>query len=141
VLTNDRDVDIWSEFFTLPKIGVGTFGLISNTAAYADGGDWLDDVMLRLTANRQLLGDLISTHMPEVRYRPPDGTYLAWLDFGELGHESPAEHFLEHARVGLSEGSLFGRGGIGHARLNFATSEDLLAEMVERVAAVLKPSG
>lgn len=137
VLTNDRDAEIWSEFFTLPKIGVGTFGLIANTAAYADGGDWLDQVMVRLESNRQVLGDLVETQLPGVRYRSPEATYLAWLDFGSLGHVAPADHFLEHARVGLNEGSLFGIGGEGHARLNFATSEDLLVQMVERIAAVL----
>ena len=141
VLTNDRDAEVWSEFFTLPKIGVGTFGLVSNAAAYAEGGDWLDDVMMRLEATRQLLGELMNTHLPGVRYRPPDGTYLAWLDFGGLGHEAPADHFLEHARVGLSEGSLFGLGGGGHVRLNFATSDDLLIEIIERLAAVFKPAG
>ena len=137
VLTNDHDVEIWSKFFTLPKIGVGTFGLIANTAAYVDGGAWLDEVMLRLGSNRRLLSELIDTHLPMVRYRPPDGTYLAWLDFGKFDHAAPADHLLEHARVALNEGTLFGVGGAGYARLNFATSEDLLIEMVERVAAAL----
>jgi cystathionine beta-lyase len=139
VLTNGRDAEIWSEYFTLPKIGVGMFGLIANTAAYADGGDWLDTVMVRLESNRRVLGELIETQLPGVGYRPPEATYLAWLDFGQHGHTEPADHFLEHARVALNEGALFGAVGEGYARLNFATSEDLLIQMVEQVAAALKP--
>jgi cystathionine beta-lyase len=137
VLTNDRDAEAWSEFFTLPKVGVGTFGLTANTAAYTEGGDWLDAVMVRLESNRRVLGELIETHLPGVGYRPPEATYLAWLDFGRHGHAEPANHFLEHARVALSEGALFGAVGEGYARLNFATTEDLLIQMVEQVAAVL----
>ena len=137
VLTNDRDAEIWSEFFTLPKIGVGTLGLIANTAGYAEGGVWLDKVMVRLESNRRVLGELVDAQLPGVGYRPPEATYLAWLDFGPRGHVEPADHFLEHARVALNEGSLFGSGGDGYARLNFATSEDLLIQMVERVASAL----
>ena len=139
VLTNDRDAEIWSEFFTLPKIGVGTFGLIANTAAYINGADWLDTVMLHLESNRRMLGDLIDAHLPDIGYRPPEATYLAWLDFSRLGHARPAHHYLEHARVALNEGGLFGQGGEGHARFNFATSEEIMTEMVERLASALNP--
>ena len=141
VLTNGRDAEIWSNYFTYPKIGVGAFGLFANAAAYTHGGEWLDTVMVRLESNRRVLGELIETHLPGVGYRPPEATYLAWLDFGRHGHAEPADHFLEHARVALNEGALFGAVGEGYARLNFATSEDLLTQMVERVSAVIEPFG
>jgi cystathionine beta-lyase len=71
-----------------------------------------------------------------VRYRPPDGTYLAWLDCRELGlGEDPAAAFLERGRVALSPGPDFGTGGAGHARLNFATSPEILEEAITRMAA------
>ncbi|MFV1960539.1 MAG: MalY/PatB family protein [Acidimicrobiia bacterium] len=138
VLTNEEDIAPWNDYFTLEKrVAVGTFGLIANEAAYNKGEAFLNQVMVRLEANRKLLGDLITTHLPDVGYTPPEATYLAWLDFRPYGLEMPAEFLLEHARVALSEGAPFGSGGKGHARLNFATSPSILTEIVERIGAAL----
>ena len=37
------------------------------------------------------------------------------------------------ARVALSSGHVFGNGGAGHVRLNFATSQAILVEVVSRM--------
>lgn len=137
VLSKEDDRRVWSEYFTPDKIGVGTFGLIANTAAYASGGGWLEEVKLRVESNRRVLQKVMRESLPGVGFRPPDGTYLAWLDFTAHGIESPAAYFLEHARVAMTEGAPFGSGGQGHARLNFATEEAILVEVVERIAAAL----
>jgi cystathionine beta-lyase len=141
VLTNDDDVAAWSKYFTFEKVGVGTFGLLANAAGYADGGDWLDEVCVVLESNRALLGELVSELLPEVVYRPPEATYLAWLDFRPYGLDEPAAYLLEHAGVALTEGSLFRGDGRGHARLNFATQPEILTEIVERIGSSLsKPA-
>ena len=58
-----------------------------------------------------------------MRYVPPEGGYLAWLDCRELGlGDDPAAAFLERGRVALSPGPTFGEQGKGFARLNFGTS-------------------
>jgi cystathionine beta-lyase len=138
VLTNDDDVATWTSYFTFEKlVGVGTFGLIASAAAYSEGRPWLDDVVARLESNRGLLGELIDTHLPKVGYTPPEATYLAWLDFRPYGLEHPADHLLEHCRVGLNAGHLFGGGGEGFARLNFATPAPILTELIERIGAIL----
>ncbi|MBM7365728.1 MalY/PatB family protein [Gordonia hydrophobica] len=128
--------------------GPSHFGVLSHTAAFADGGEWLDALLVGLTENRDLLGQLLATHLPDVRYAPPQGTYLAWLDCRPLGFEDaegtdgpgivselagPAKAFLEHSRVALSSGHVFGSGGSGHVRLNFATSKAILTEAVTRM--------
>jgi len=41
--------------------------------------------------------------------------------------------FRQRGRVALSPGPAFGTGGEGHARLNFATSPDILTQAVERM--------
>jgi cystathionine beta-lyase len=138
VLTNDDDLAVWSEYFTMDKVGVGTFGLLANAAAYADGREWLDEVLVRLESNRVLLGELVEALLPEVRYRPPEATYLAWLDFRPYGLEEPAAYLLENAGVALTEGSLFRGDGGGQARLNFATQPEILTEIVERIGSVLQ---
>lgn len=63
----------------------GHLGVLSHTAAFQDGTEWLDDLIAGLAANRTLLGELRRTHLPQVSWTPPEGTYLAWLDCSRLG--------------------------------------------------------
>jgi cystathionine beta-lyase len=81
---------------------------------------------------------------------------LAWLDCRELGLKGmgaeevadghavvadlsgPARWFLDHARVALSSGHVFGTGGAGHVRLNFATSQAILVEAISRMGRALE---
>lgn len=137
VLTNPDDSVRWRSYYTPDKVGVGTFGLIANAAAYEGGRQWLSDVMVTLTENRELLGELIESHLPDVGYVEPDATYLAWLDFGRHGLDDPAAFLVENAGVALTGGGPFGVGGEGHARLNFATYPHILAEVLERIAGAL----
>ena len=91
-----------------------------------------------LDENRRLLAELLGRHLPEVGYRPPDGTCLAWLDCRELGlDEDPADLFLREGRVALNAGPAFGTGGEGHVRLNLATSPEILESAVRRMASAL----
>ena len=46
--------------------------------------------------------------------------------------------FLEKARVALSSGHVFGSGGEGFVRLNFATSQAILTEAVGRMGAAIR---
>jgi cystathionine beta-lyase len=74
-----------------------------------------------------------------VLYREPQGTYLAWLDCRALRLDGdPAGVFLERGRVALVSGPNFGTGGAGHVRLNLATSPELLADAVLRMASALR---
>ena len=73
--------------------------------------------------------------MPDVRCLPAEGTYLGWLDCRALGLEaSPFDHFLSKARVALSKGDSFGPEGEGFVRINFATSRQILTQLLERMA-------
>lgn len=115
---------------------VSGMGVIAQTAALNHGADFLDALLVALDENRRLLAELLADRLPGVRYRPPQGTYLAWLDCRGLRlGDDPATIFLERGRVALSSGSEFGQGGEGHVRLNFATSPEILTEAVDRMAA------
>ncbi|PKQ27177.1 MAG: cystathionine beta-lyase [Actinobacteria bacterium HGW-Actinobacteria-4] len=124
-------------FRTIPHHGPSHLGAMAQTAAYRDGGAWLDELMAGLDNNRALLARLLSEQLPDVHCREPEATYLAWLDCSdlELPGEDPAAYFLEHARVALNSGPTFGTGGAGHVRLNFATHPDILTEAIRRLAA------
>ncbi|GAA4331197.1 aminotransferase class I/II-fold pyridoxal phosphate-dependent enzyme [Streptomyces venetus] len=118
--------------------GPSHVGIIAHTAALRDGVAWLDALLAGLDANRRLLADLLAEHLPGVRYRPGDATYLAWLDCRALGlGDDPADAFLRRGRVALNSGLPFGTGGAGHARLNLATSPEVITEAVRRMTAAL----
>ena len=70
----------------------------------------------------------------------PEATYLMWLDFSGTAigdHERPAIWLREHAKVAFNDGLHFGPGGLHHARLNFATSREILEEAVARMESAL----
>ena len=135
--------------------GPSHLGVIAHAEAFRTGGDWLDSLLRGLDEKRALLGDLLAEHLPAVTCHGPQGTYLAWLDCRRLGFDDaapgglavvsdvsgPASWFLEHARVALSSGHVFGPGGAGHVRLNFATSRAILAEAVSRMGRAVQRSG
>ena len=103
-----------------------------------DGRAWLEQLVGELDANRALLGALLAEHLPDVRWRAPEATYLAWLDCRDLGlGDDPAQVFRERGRVALGSGPWYGREGRGFARLNFATSPQILEDAVRRMASVL----
>jgi len=85
------------------------------------------------------VGDLLSTHLPDVRWQAPEATYLAWLDCRALGlGDDPARVFRERGRVALGSGPAYApEQGRGFVRLNFATSPEIIAEAVRRMASVL----
>jgi cysteine-S-conjugate beta-lyase len=117
---------------------VGHFGVMAAIAALTDGRPWLDALIATLDQRRSQLGSLLAERLPEVRWSPPEATFLAWLDCRAYGSGSqPRDRFLDHGRVALEAGPDFGSVGSGWVRLNFGTSEAILDEAVTRMAAAV----
>ncbi|MEO9322594.1 aminotransferase class I/II-fold pyridoxal phosphate-dependent enzyme [Nocardioides sp. C4-1] len=114
-----------------------TIGVEASIAAYTHGDAWLDALLVRLAAQRDLLGSLLAEHLPLARMRPVEATYLAWLDLRAYGHDDPAAVALERQRVKLAAGHDYQPGLDGHVRLNFATSPARLTAILERLAAAV----
>jgi cystathionine beta-lyase len=117
---------------------VGHLGVLANVAAYAEGGPWLDRLLATLDDRRRLVGRLLAERLPAVAWRPPQATFLAWLDCSAVGEgDAPREAFYERGRVAVEPGLRFGAAGSGHVRLNFATSPEILDAATARMAAAL----
>lgn len=109
-------------------------GVAAATAAWRDSDEWLAAVMAVLADNRLMLADLLTEMLPEVLYTPPAASYLAWLDCRRLGFgDDPSVEFARRG-VRLNPGPTFGVEGRGFARLNMATSPDLLRQIATRMA-------
>jgi cystathionine beta-lyase len=121
---------------------VGLLGVLAAEAAFEEGDAWLDAVLAQLDANRTLLGERLASGLPSVRWKPPDASYLAWLDCRGLGlGDDPSVTFLDRGRVALSSGLHYGAEGAGFARLNFGTSPELVTEAVRRIALAVRARG
>ena len=107
-------------------------------AAYRDGGPWLDAMLGYLAGNlaevRARLRDI-----PGVTLIEPDGTFLLWIDFRELGlNTDELTHFLRiEAGWAVTRGPAFGVEGVGFARLNIGCPRLKLVAALDRLSAAL----
>ncbi len=110
-------------------------GAAGHVAAFSQADDWLDSAIATMEASNRLLHALVEKKWPNVKLSNPKNSYLSWIDFSQtkLG-EDPAIELLEKARVALSSGIPFGAGGKHHARLNFATSDEILEAAIDRIS-------
>jgi cystathionine beta-lyase len=141
ITSNAADEELYQNFGFAALHGASTPGVIAATAAYTDGRDWLAEVVEYLDGNRRLLRDLLAEHLPEIGFRAPDATYIAWLDCSAL--EIPgcvADFFREEAGIAMTDGALCGTGFDRHVRLIFAMPRPLLEESVLRMAEAVRRS-
>ena len=141
IFSNDKDIETWNQMTHVAKDGVGTPGILAAEAAYRDGLDHLEAQVDYLRETRDWLVEELPKRIPGIRTSHPSATYLLWLDFRDtaLGdNDYPAAWLLQHARVAFNEGVTFGELGKGQARLNFATSREILEEAIDRVAKAIE---
>jgi len=122
------------------RIHVSSLGLLTAQTAFSgECESWLKELRRYLTGNRDFLVEYVTAYMPEIRLTIPEATYLGWLDCTQLNlNASPFDFFLNHAKVAVSDGSKFGKGGAGHVRLNFGTSRKILEQGLERMRKAIK---
>jgi len=111
------------------------FASIAIETAYAEGAAWLDELLDYLQGNIDFIRSFLTEHLPQVKLVEPEGTYLVWLDFNELGMDAKAlEQFLaQDAQVALNAGYWFGREGAGYARMNIACPRSTLEAALLRL--------
>jgi cystathionine beta-lyase len=138
VIQNETLRKAWNETAAGLIPGVNVLGYTAALAAYRDGGPWLGELLHYLEANRDFLMEYLATHMPQIKVKVPEGTYLAWLDCRDISLDGHAhEFFLEQARVALNDGLRFGEAGRGFVRLNFGCPRATLTEALDRMTAAL----
>ena len=135
ILSNDEDVQAWNAVSPVAKDGVGTLGIVAAEACYDDGREFLDEEVAQLRANRDWLVEHLPKAVPGIEIEVPQAAYLMFLNFKgtKLDTEKPAAWLRGHAKVAMNEGVDFGPGGEHRARMNFATSPEILEEAVRRI--------
>ena len=114
--------------------GPSSLGRTATVAAWQHGKPWLDAACTEIRARRDLLAERLANEVPEVGFAAPEGTYLGYLDLRRTGlGDDPAKRLLTEHRLALSPGHQFGDQGVGWARINFATTEEILDLVVDRL--------
>lgn len=126
----------------LRKAGVSVanpFSLVAFEAAYRHGHEWLADLMRYLQETRDMVSSYLKEHIPKITVAPAQGTYLLWLDCRQLNLESKQleAFFLNEAKLAMSPGRLFGKGGEGFMRMNIGTSQANVLTALEKLKAAI----
>ncbi len=115
-----------------------SLGMHAAEAAWSECDEWLAQLRRHLEANRARIGAFLAGHLPDVRYLPPEATYLAWLDCRALAPgDTLWQTILDRGRLALNDGREFGAGGEECVRLNFATSTTILDDALDRLRQAL----
>lgn len=110
------------------------FNIDAVTAAYNEGEEWLDEMLVYIKGNVDFAIDYLNEHLPQVKPMRPDGTYLLWIDCRGLGLDIAGlkDLMFNKAKVAFSEGSVFGTNGQGYLRVNLACPRSIVQEALER---------
>ncbi len=126
-------------FETLHVSVTNPFSLVAFEAAYLDGADWLDALLVYLAGTREMVREYLAEHLPQIRLTASEGTYLLWLNCGALGmNDAELKRFLvQEAGVGMSPGVLFGEQGRGYMRMNIGAPRSVITQALRNISAAL----
>jgi cystathionine beta-lyase len=134
---------------------ISTLGVVANTAAYTNGGEWFDQANVYMDDSHTFVENYVKEHMPNVGYTRNEGTFMTFLDFSKVlsaigaeelakahGKDTAEAYFqdwlTEKSGVYLNPGSSYGAGGEGHMRMNIASSRLVLREVFDAMAAAVR---
>ncbi len=117
--------------FSAP-VQVSTIGA---RAAYEHGEEWLDQMLDYVQENIRFATEFCEREIPGVKVVAPQASFLLWVDFRGLGlsQQQLMDFLLSRAHLALNDGTMFGTGGEGFARLNVGTPRCVLREALENV--------
>ena len=135
------DKELRQRFFDwLDALGVAggnIFAFTAAEAAFAQGEEWLQQMLHYIDGNVKALSSFLRERMPKVKAVLPEASYLAWLDFSAYGysHKEISHRLIDDANVVLNDGTTFGgKDYEGCFRLNVGCPRAMLMQALERIA-------
>lgn len=116
------------------------FSLVATMAAYQNGQEWLDQLLVYLGDNMRFIREFCGEHLPELKPSTPEATYLNWIDASALGMDDAAlkRFCVEKAGVAFGEGTDFGVGGSGFLRLNAACPRAIIRKALTQLESAVR---
>ncbi|MEX6586088.1 MalY/PatB family protein [Paraclostridium bifermentans] len=132
IITDEKLRSRYKELFSTTPNVLGAEALI---AAYNKGETWLEELLEYIESNYNYVLKFVNENVPKIKVIKQEGTFLTWLDCRELGlsDEELERFFLEEAKLALSTGTAFGKGGSGFMRMNIGCPISTVKEALERL--------
>ena len=113
---------------------------LGTAAAYAEGEEWLEQMLDYVKANIDYTEQFLAEHIPSMGMIRPQASYLIYLDCRKLHLPQPelVKLFVEKAHLALNDGTVFGPEGEGFMRLNVGCPRSILAEALQRLEQAVK---
>lgn len=121
--------------------GGNIFAFTAAEAAFANGEEWLKQMLDYLKENVLALQAFLNDRLPKVKAVLPEASYLAWLDFSDYGipHKVLADKLINEARVALNDGTTFGGSDYECCfRINLGCPKSMLLDALNRIAGVFQ---
>jgi cystathionine beta-lyase len=112
--------------------------MVLSNAAYGQCEYWLEQVLEYIEDNYDFMEKYLKEHLPRTGYKKPEGTYLAWVNFGAYAdYEEILETLISKYDLLIESGTIFGEPGFGYFRLNIACPRSQLEEGLSRIVAAI----
>ena len=121
--------------------GGNIFAFTAAEAAFANGEEWLKQMLDYLKENVLALQAFLNDRLPKVKAVLPEASYLAWLDFSDYGipHKELADKLINEARVALNDGTTFGGSDYECCfRINLGCPKSMLLDALNHIAGVFQ---
>lgn len=141
VISNPYYYEVMDKAFSILDIKRNNaFSLVATESAYNYGEDWLYELIKYIEDNVDFAIDYIKNHIPQLKVKKPEGTYLLWVDFSNLNVDKKdlKNALINKGRIALSDGSSFGIGGDGYYRINLACPRSMVLEGLKRIEFAIK---
>ncbi|QTD42684.1 MalY/PatB family protein [Sporosarcina sp. Te-1] len=116
------------------QMELNSFAASALTAAYKEGGPWLDELLEVVSSNMDYVKEELESNVPGVKIVKPEATYLLWIDYRGTGldEKDMMEKLLTKGKLALEPGTKYGEAGRGFLRMNVATPRSVVEDGVKR---------
>ncbi len=112
--------------------------MVLTETAYNKCDYWVDEVMEYVEDNFDFLVEYLDKHLPKTKYKKPEGTFLAWINFGAyVDCEELFELLITKYDVLIEDGRTFGKSGTGYFRMTVACPRSFLKEGLDRIVSAI----
>lgn len=124
-----------------PRPALSPFATAACIAAYTECDQWVDELNAYIDDCINYVVDRFHNELPKVKVWKPEGTYILWLDFTDLGYTNEELHqrIAGQAHIGLSDGAgMYPPEGTLFRRMCVTAPKSVLVDAMDRLVACLK---
>jgi cystathionine beta-lyase len=116
-------------------ISANIFAIEATKAAYRYGEEWLDSLVKYYAESVDLVRGFTHESLPNIDLIEPEGTFLLWLDFRKTGlnRKEIIQELVGKAKLGLSDGYMFGKEGDGFQRMNIGCPRESVQTALTKI--------